>query len=283
MHEPARLVVLVLGVVALDQLAADLLGPQRLWLAQQVVGDDGVGGIEDRLRGTVVLLEHDHGGVGEGVLELEDVAHVGGAEPVDGLVAVAHHAQVAVALGQQEHELVLGPVGVLVLVDQHVAEALLVVGQHLGLATEELHRDHEKVVEVHGAGGQQPVLVLGVDICDLAVEQAPGLVAEGVHADQLVLGLADQAVDRARGEALGVEAQVPDHVAREPHSVGLVVDGERRAVAETAGVPPQDAHAGGVERRHPHALGHRPDQDGDPLAHLVGRLVGEGDGHQLER
>ena len=55
-----------------------------------------------------------------------------------------------------------------------------------------------------------------------------------------------------------------------------------RRVAEPAGVAPQDAHAGRVERAHPHLAGHRADQRLDPLAHLVGGLVGEGDGEDGE-
>ena len=64
--------------------------------------------------------------VREGVLELHDVAQVGAAEAVDRLVAVADDRDVAVATGEQQDELVLGDVGVLVLVDENVLEALAV-------------------------------------------------------------------------------------------------------------------------------------------------------------
>ena len=84
--DPLRLVALVVGVVADDGLAVALVGPQLLGLAAHVVGDDRVGRVEDGLGGPVVLLEHDHGGVGERVLELEDVADVGAAELVDRVV-----------------------------------------------------------------------------------------------------------------------------------------------------------------------------------------------------
>ena len=123
-----------------------------------------------RLRRAVVLLEHDDGDVGERVLELEDVADVGAAEPVDRLVAVADDADVAVRLAEQEDELVLDRVGVLVLVDEHVLEALLVVLEHVGVALEELDGVAEQVVEVHGPGPQQAGLVLAVDVGDLALE-----------------------------------------------------------------------------------------------------------------
>ena len=73
---PRALVVLVFGVVPGDQLAADLLGPQRLGLAHHVVGDHRVGGVEDRLRRPVVLLQHHHRGVRERILKIENVPDI---------------------------------------------------------------------------------------------------------------------------------------------------------------------------------------------------------------
>ena len=83
------LVVLVVGDVADDALAVAGVGPQLLLLAALVVGDDGVGGGEDGLGGAVVLLQQDRGGVGEVLLEVEDVADARAAEGVDRLVGVA--------------------------------------------------------------------------------------------------------------------------------------------------------------------------------------------------
>ena len=77
-------------------------------------------------------------GVGVVVLELEDVADVGAAPRVDRLVVVADHGEVAVLAGEQVGDAVLGVVGVLVLVDHHVAERALVVLEH---ARETARRD----------------------------------------------------------------------------------------------------------------------------------------------
>ena len=114
--DEARLVHLVLRPVADDPVTPSDVRPQVLELAVDVVGDDGVGGIEDRLRAAVVLVEDDRD-LGKGVLELDDVAQVGPAEAVDRLVAVADDRDVAVAAGEQQDDFVLGDVGVLVLVD----------------------------------------------------------------------------------------------------------------------------------------------------------------------
>ena len=185
--------------------------------------------------------------------------------------------------GEEQDQLVLGPVGVLVLVHQDVAEALLVVVQHVGAGLQQVDGHQQQVVEVHGVGRQQPLLVLAVDLGDPALHDGPGPAGVGLEVDQLVLGGRDEGVDGPGRELLGVEVEVPDHVPGQADGVGLVVDGEVALVAEAGGVPAQDAHARGVEGRHPHAPGHRADQGLDPLAHLLGRLVGEGDGQDLER
>ncbi len=272
------LVAFVLGVVAGDAVAAAGVGPQVLRLARGVVGDDRVGGIEDRLRAAVVLVEHDGRHLGEGFLELQDVPEVGAAEAIDRLVRVSDDGDVVVAAGEQQDDLVLRLVRVLVLVDQDVLEALAVVVEHVGVVAEQADGVHQQVVEVHRPGLVQPSLVLGIDVGVLAVEDVlrPGCDVGG--GEQLVLPQADQPVHAAGCEALGVEVQVADHVAREPHRVGLVVDRELAGIPERVGIGAQHPHARRVERAHPHRPGDRPDEGGDALAHLVGCLVGERDG-----
>ena len=128
----------------------------------------------------------------------------------------------------------------------------------------------------------QAGLVLGEDLGDLALEEVAGPGRVGAGVETVVLGGADRGVDRPGREPLGVEAQVADDVARQPDGVGLVVDREAARVAQLVGVAPQDAHAGGVERRHPHLLRHGPDEGADAVLHLVGGLVGERDRQDLE-
>ena len=135
-------------VVPGDELAADLLGPQLLRAARRVVGDHRVRGVEDPLRRAVVLLEHDHRRVGEHLLEPHDVPEVRPAELVDRLIRVSHDQHVAVLFGEHAHELPLGHVGVLELVDQHLGEAGAPAGEHVGVLAEQAHGEHEQVVEV---------------------------------------------------------------------------------------------------------------------------------------
>ncbi len=282
--DPRRLVPLVLRPVAGDGGAGLPVGPEVLGSPGRVVLDQGVGRVENGLGGAEVLLQRHDGHVGKRLLELQDVAHLGPTPAVDALVGVTHHAHVAMGAPEEPHELVLGPVGVLKLVDQDVREALLVVLEHVRTCLEEVDGDHQEVVEIHGVGGEETLLVVGVDATD-AAPVGVALVERGrleaLEVDQLGLGLRDHGTDRARGQAFRIEAVLGHHQLDQSPRVGLVVDGERSAVPEAGGVGPQDAQAGRVERRHPHALGPAPDELGHPMAHLVGRLVGKGDGQDL--
>ena len=85
-HDEPRLGTLVVELADLDRIALAEVGPQVFAEPAAVVADDGVGGIENRLRRAVVLLEPDDLRVFEVVLELEDVSDVGASEAVDRVV-----------------------------------------------------------------------------------------------------------------------------------------------------------------------------------------------------
>ena len=144
-------------------------------------------------------------------------------------------------------------------------------------------RVEQQVVEVHGAGLGQPLLVLPVHLGDAPLVDRLGPVVVLVDGDEVVLGRTDDRRHLAGRKLLRVQTEVADHIAGQPGRVGIVVDGERRREAESGGFPAEDADAGRVEGRDPHLLGHGSDQPGHPALHLVGGLVGERDGEDLER
>ena len=99
---------------------------QRLAEPALIVGDEVGGGGEDMAGGAVIALQPHDGRAGEVVLEAQDVVDLGAAPAIDRLVVVADAGDVAAALGEQAQPEILGDVGVLVLVDEDVLEALLV-------------------------------------------------------------------------------------------------------------------------------------------------------------
>ncbi len=101
--------------------------------------------------------------------------------------------------------------------------------------------------------------------------------------DELVLQVGHLGGHRLGRELLGVELELPAGERHQALGIRLVVDGERRRIAESLRLAAQDAHAGRVEGHHPHGPSPRADQGRDPRRHLPGRLVGEGDGQDLVR
>ena len=185
---------------------------------------------------------------------------------------------------QQFHQLVLGAVGVLVLVDQNVAEAPLVALAGGRGHLEQAHGFEQQVVEVHGVVLAQLGFVRLVDVGDaLAVGVARAeIVVLRVH--HVVLGPRDAAQHGARGQLLDVQPHAAHDLLHQAGLVVLVEDGERARQAlvvdlQGLDVAPQDAHAEGVERGD-QRLGDawRGPAGVHALAHLRGGLVGEGDG-----
>ena len=98
-------------------------------------------------------------------------------------------------------------VGVLIFVDANVAEALLVLVEHLGAGAQQLERAHKQVVEVHGVGSAQAALQLQVDLRGLFVVGAIGALEHVLGADHGVFGRADLAADHVDGELLLLDAE----------------------------------------------------------------------------
>ena len=235
--------------------------------------------------GAIVPLQPDHLGAGEVALEAQDVVDLRAPPAVDRLVVVADAADVAPSLRQQPQPQVLGDVGVLVLVHQDVAEPPLEVGQHVGVLGKKGQVVQQQVAEVAGVERAQTFLVLAVQGRALAVGVALALRRRDlVRPPALVLPAVDQAGERARRPAFGVDVLRLDQLFEHPLLVVVIQDGEAGFQADQLGVAAQDLGGDGMESAEPaQALGLAADQVGDPLAHLARRLVGEGDGEQLPR
>ena len=182
---------------------------------------------------------------------------------------------------------VLGVVGVLVLVDEHVTESPSVVLGDVRVGGEEPDHLADEVVEIDRVGAPQPRLVLGVDLRDGHREpvRGAGRLCRGARRiDEFVLQVRDGVRQSPRGELLGVESPLLRDHPEQPAGIVRVVDAEVRVQAvHEARLLTQDTDAGGVEGGHPHTLSLGPHQTTDAFPHLGGGLVGEGDGEDLPR
>ena len=184
--------------------------------------------------------------------EVEDVAHLGGAEGVDRLRVVADDGEAAATRPEREHDLGLQPVGVLVLVDQDVVEAASDrgadrrVGHRLGPPDEQVVEvEHALRLLLGNVGGEQSLQAVGA----LA---APGE-GLGEHVAQAPARVDDARVDRQAGRLLRkalAAARQPEALAQEMEQllgIAAIIDRESRVESDARGVQSQQPRADGME------------------------------------
>ena len=222
-------------------------------------------------------------GAGEVRFEAQDVVDLGAAPAVDRLVVVADAADVGRAAGDQAQPEILRDVGILVLVDQRVAEAALVVGEHIRVLQEQPQHLEQQIAEVGRVELLEALLVGAIERGPLALGEGEGLPARHlVGREAAVLPAVDQGSQLPRRPAVLVQPLALDHLLDEADLIVGVEDRETGLEADQLGMAAHDLHADGVERAEPrHAFDGAAHEMADALLHLARRLVGEGDGQNL--
>jgi hypothetical protein len=149
------------------------------------------------------------------------------------------------ASGEEAQELELGHVRVLVLVDQHDAEALASAVPDRLVVAQEPRREPDEVAEVHVTGLAQPLLVEGVDPAHAMVGEG-GTEVGRVGLETEVLGPRD-GLDHAFALAPRVMRQ---GAVEEGGLIVVVVDGEIGVEPGRGRVPAEEPGAEGVEGAH---------------------------------
>ena len=180
------------------------------------------------------------------LFEVEDVADVGAAPRVDRLVIVADDADVSMRRREQPQELELRAVGVLVLVDEDVAKALLPLCEYVGATVPEARHLADEIVEVERAKLAEGRLVARVDDLGHLVVLVDARVGQIARLCERVLGVRDAREDRRRIIRF-VGLDTAQHFFHDAELIALVVD--REGAAERGPLAREHAEAERVERR----------------------------------
>ena len=280
-----RFLLVVPATLDLDLLAQISVGAQRLAEAPLIMGDEARGRAEYMTGGAIVALEPDDLGAGEVGLEAQDVVHLGAAPAIDRLVVIANAANIAGPLREQAQPEILRDVRVLVLVDQHIAEALLIFGEHVGVLLEQPQILEQQIAEIGGVQLLKALLIQRVEVTRPAIGEGEALALRHALGDKpSVLPSIDHGGEHPRRPALLVDILGFEQLLEQPDLIVGVEHGERRLQVHELGMAAQDLDADGMEGAEPgHALDHAADQLADAGLHLAGGLVGEGDGEDLAR
>ena len=153
-------------------------------------------------------------------------------------------------------------VGVLVLVNENVAEFSLIEFPHVGVLLKQADRVEDNVVKIQCAGGPELFLISQIDIGDLLQPQVvsgPALLLESRSQKHLILSPGDVSQDRAGLEGFIIHVQFLQALLDDTDGIIRVVDGEGGGEPQLFDVPPENADAGGVEGSGPDILGLRAD------------------------
>ena len=220
------------------------------------------------------------------------------APAVDRLPDIADHPQAAPVAGQFAQEQAAGAIHVLILVDEDMGVGAAYLVAKRRVPPQEFDRAGDQVAEVELAFAPQVRLVVAIHRRDLEgllgrdhrlIRRRPRPhrrrqfgVRGGV--DRLVLGARDGPQDVAQADrrlvevAVVIERQGGQVAFQDEEGVDRVDDRRPRGQPDARTMLAEQLQAIGVERADPDARGLRRCDQRDALAHLLRRLIGEGQG-----
>ena len=267
-----------------DPVTLGAIGEKGLAKTAGIVSDQLRRSAENVPSRAIVAFETDHGSARKILLEAQDVVDLGTTPAVDRLVVVADAAEVRRSLRDQTQPLVLDDVGILVFVDENVAKAPLVIGEHIRVFAEQPERLEQQVTEIDRVELLQSLLIGRIEPHAHAGEGVALIGAHFVRRQPLVLPIVDHRGELAARPAVLVEPLCLDHLLHQPELIVDVEDREAALETDQFGMPAQDLDADRVEGAEPrHSLNRTADERTDALLHFARRLVGEGDREDLGR
>ena len=269
----------ILGVDALDHtdlFTLDTRRPERFLFALLVVFNHLVGSVEDIGRRAIILLHFDDVSPGKVLFKIKDIAWICAAPAINRLVIVPNHAEVVPLAGEPLHQSKLRGVGILILINHDVLEAVLVACLNFGEFVKEPHHQHDQVIKINRIVTFQAFLVLGINLLrhltnDITAHEWSKL----LRWQQTVLGvgnLPENGVGLKTVISLDVVHQVPDQTLL----IRGTINTEIALVAQMFDIFTQDATAERMKGRDldPLRLGF-PRQTGNTLPHFLGGLIGK--------
>ena len=231
----------------------------------------------------IIALEPDDFRARKIRLEAQDVVDLGAAPAIDRLIVVADATDVLAPLRQQPQPQILDRVGVLIFVDEHIFEPVLILFQDLGIFAKETQAFEQKVAEIGGVEDFQPLLIERIKRRAFAIGEGGRLARRHMRRiEAAIFPGVDLIGERARGPALVVDILGLQHLFQKADLIIRIENGEARFQPDKLGVAAQDFGRNRVKRAEPgHAFGDRPGQHGDALLHFPRGLVGEGHGEDF--
>jgi hypothetical protein len=177
--------------------------------------------------------------------------------------------------GEQRDEPILRGVDVLILIHEHVLEALLILLAGCFVALEQVDRANDEIVEIQRVRLGEPALILGVNVGDPLAGKGRLALRVLFGPNQRVLRFIDLGEAGARREMPFVIIEVVQNLFDELPLIRFIDHRETTADADSRTIATQNANAHRVKGSDPEVAGDRTDHGMQPRLHLAGSLVGE--------
>ena len=276
-----RLVVTGLKFPEADPGSLSVICPEFLFLSAAVVGNHLVGRVQNTLGGTVILLQFNHFRAWKRLLKVQNIHDVRAAEFIDRLIIVSHHADIPVFFRQELYKTKLHGIGILILINQDIAESFLIAFQHIRSLLEKLHGKHQKIIKIQGVIFLQPLLISPIRPRSLFFLPAGCVRLHLIRGNQVVFGGGYLPQQRLLLINLRIQLQLFDDRLHHLPAVVGVIDGETVIIADPVDIPAENPAAAGVKGGNPDCLRSHSDQAVHPFPHLSGSLIRKSNGHDI--
>ena len=185
-------------------------------------------------------------------------------------------------LRQQPQPQILRDIGVLVLIDQHIAEAMLIGRENVGIVLEQRQIVQQQIPEIDRVHRREALLVEPVEVDRAAIGEVADLRRRDfVRGEPAVFPALDDRVQYPRRPAPFVDMGGGEDLLHEAQLVVGIENREARFEPDRLGMASEDAGGERMEGAEPYALGSLADHRLEALTHLARRLVGESDRQHL--
>ena len=230
------------------------------------------------------MFQFNHLGIGKNLFIAQNISYISAPEFVDGLIVVAHHAQILIFGGQKADKLKLCSIGILVFIHHQIPEPFLVRLQHVGAGLEKFHGLYNEIIKVKSIVLFQLLLVFLVGKGNLFLSEIPHSVELiFLRAYELILCGGDGAHNRPLFVNFCINIQPLADILHQGLLVIGVIDCKIIAVSQAVNVSSQDSHTAGMKGTHPDALGAEAHQLVHTVPHLLRSFIGKGDRHDIPR
>ena len=259
---------LVRCLIHRNRFACTIVGPKPFSLTAQIMGNHRIGRIQNGLCRTIVLLQANHTGATVLLFKIQNIFDGGATETIDTLIIVTHYTNIFIATCQNTGQQILGMVGILIFVHQHITEFPLIICPHIFVFLQQFNCQQNNIIKVNGIIILQPFLIGPVSFSNMLSAKITGNFCPlGVflRGDQLVLFSSNNAQHIFCRECLIIQAHVLDDLFHDPFRVSSVVNGKMRRISHTLCIPAKDPATGRVESHGPHILPLRAQHGAQPL------------------